>query len=417
MRHSSLVGVILTSSLAVAASAPFRLDSHHHILSSLSTTSRLATRTRKFQDANNQQYSSGNALINLRGGANDKDDEDSTAVAATKTALSVAVGLAAISIIIKQPAVQELLSNFGLATSTTTNNEGQTIVAITKKPTVNPPPPPPPRVESLKSVIASDSVNDTTVIVKTVISVAMTTLGLMGLLYAAQTETVTEFYASLGLPKEIWGVSPVLYITFWFLTFAASAVTDLFSAGVSAAFQQALRPNEVPSAEWYASIPKPSWNPPGWVFAVMWLIVSKPTQFSALRQIFLPSAVAFPTFPTPAVSDTAEKVASVAASAITAGGANPNWLVLGVYCLHLALGNAWNDVFFGFQKIGLGLGVIVIFWATLLLSTLLFYKDTPWAGYLMLPTCAWVTVATCLNWSIYNLSKKQEVSNTKKRWH
>ena len=302
---------------------------------------------------------SNHEAVNLRGGGSDDEDSEDELMGATKTALSVAVGLAALSIIAKQPLIQDFLTSIGMGSSTSIK-EAKPLVLVkkaAKSPTATPPPPPP-RPMNKSSLAKSNGVSNSIVVMKTVFSVALTALGLIGILYAAQTDTVTEFYATLGLPKQIYGISPVLYVTFWFLTFAASAVTDLVSGSMSTAFQQSLRPTEIPSAEWYASIVKPSWNPPGWVFAVMWLIVSKPTQFLALRQMFL----------TAVKSTTGKTVAS-------SGG--PNWPVLGLYCVHLALGNSWNDVFFGFQKIGLGLAVIVLFWTTLVASALLFYKETP----------------------------------------
>ena len=41
----------------------------------------------------------------------------------------------------------------------------------------------------------------------------------------------------------------------------------------------------------------------------------------------------------------------------------------------------------------------------LLTSAYLFYNIDQAAGLLMLPTVAWVSVATALQWSIYNLNK------------
>ena len=77
-----------------------------------------------------------------------------------------------------------------------------------------------------------------------------------------------------------------------------------------------------------------------------------------------------------------------------------------VYCGHLALGDAWNSIFFGQQQIATGAIVISIFYATLLTASCLFYQSDQTAGLLMIPTCLWVTVASALNWSIYFRNKK-----------
>ena len=109
----------------------------------------------------------------------------------------------------------------------------------------------------------------------------------------------------------------------------------------------------------------------------MWLIVSKPTQLAAVHQLW----------------------------SATADGPARGWR-LAAYCLHLALGDAWNKTFFGYQCIGRGLGVILMFYSMLLLSTYLFWTVDPVAGMRMLPTCGWVTVATALQWSLYKLNRK-----------
>ena len=130
-------------------------------------------------------------------------------------------------------------------------------------------------------------------------------------------------------------------------------------------------------ADWYANLKKPSWNPPGWLFPIMWLIVSKPTQFMAVYKL---------------VTQSYEKDLT---------------LPLAVYCGHLSLGDAWNKVFFGLECTGRGAAVISTFWSVLLLSVYLFYGVDQYAGFLLVPTFLWVTVAAALNWSIY-LSNKDD---------
>ena len=62
---------------------------------------------------------------------------------------------------------------------------------------------------------------------------------------------------------------------------------------------------------------------------------------------------------------------------------------------------AWNKVFFGLECIGLGTVVISLFWAALAVSAYLFYDLDPGAGFYLLPTLGWVTVATSLQYGIY----------------
>lgn len=166
------------------------------------------------------------------------------------------------------------------------------------------------------------------------------------------------------------------------VVFGSSGVGALVDGGLSAATAQALRPTEVAGdPEWYASLEKPPWTPPGVVFPIMWLLVSKPTQLCALSRIF---KFAYRE-DTPASK-----------------------LALAVYAGHLALGDAWNKIFFGLECIGLGTVTITLFFGALLASAYLFYSLERGAGYYMLPTCGWVAVATSLQYSIYFRNKNNK---------
>ena len=234
------------------------------------------------------------------------------------------------------------------------------------------------------------------VAVQSAISVLLTSIDLFLILCIGQHPRVTKWLTKIGLPSSLGGLPPLLYVSFWILTYAASVVTKLANGGVSISIQQSLLPTETPSPEWYASLKKPSWNPPGWLFPIMWLLVSKPTQFLALRQVFLAAA-----------SSSSSSTSSILPKQSII-------LSLSIYCIHLALGNTWNDVFFGFQRVGLGLAVIGLFWSTLVATAVLFYRVTPTAGYWMLPTVGWVTVASCLNGAIYKLNQPNKKSGRKK---
>jgi len=163
------------------------------------------------------------------------------------------------------------------------------------------------------------------------------------------------------------------------IIFGSASFGAVVDTGLSAATKQLLDPNEIPGdGEWYNNLKKPSWNPPGWIFPIMWLIVSKPTQFIAVWKL------------------------------VTQHSQEDLSIPLVVYCGHLALGDAWNKVFFGLECTGRGLAVISIFWSLLWLSAYLFYKVDQSAGLLLLPTCLWVTVAASLNLSIYLLNKDDD---------
>jgi len=71
----------------------------------------------------------------------------------------------------------------------------------------------------------------------------------------------------------------------FFVIFGSSFVGALVDGGLSAATKIALNPNQVLGNPWYANLKKPFWNPPGWLFPIMWLLVSKPTQLCAVSRI------------------------------------------------------------------------------------------------------------------------------------
>lgn len=212
---------------------------------------------------------------------------------------------------------------------------------------------------------------DMTLFAKIGVSAAIETGAMLGLLLLARTlsDNYPKMFPEIfGLPISQWG-SLVLII------FGSSFFGSIVEGGVSAATNQALKPNEIPGdSDWYKNLVKPSWNPPGWVFPIMWLIVSKPTQLLAVGTIL--------------------KRADVPVEILT------------VYLAHLSLGDAWNKVFFGLQCPGRGAAVITAFLGLLLTSAYLFYSVDPQAGKLLLPTCGWVLVASALNWNIYLNNKK-----------
>ena len=178
--------------------------------------------------------------------------------------------------------------------------------------------------------------------------------------------------------------------TLLLIIFASSTFGSVIDMGLSAASRQVLDPNSTPNEGWYMKLEKPVWNPPGWVFPIMWLIVSKPTQFIAVSKV---------------MDILCSNSSTTAAAAAQSKKNGVGYLPLLVYCTHLSLGDAWNKVFFGLQCTGRGLAVILIFWSVLWTSVYLFYQVDKAAGLFLVPTGLWVTVAAALNGSIYVLNK------------
>uniref|UniRef100_A0A7S3PBU0 Uncharacterized protein n=1 Tax=Amphora coffeiformis TaxID=265554 RepID=A0A7S3PBU0_9STRA len=162
------------------------------------------------------------------------------------------------------------------------------------------------------------------------------------------------------------------------VTLGSSLFGSLAEGGLSVATRQLLEPNMTPGDPiWYSNLKKPWWNPPGWLFPIMWLLIVKPTQAWGIARVLKVSDEKFP------------------------------WLPLGAFTGHLALGDAWNKVFFGMQCTGRGAALISVFYGALLASMRLFFKVDSLAGKLLLPSFGWISVATSLNWSIFFLNKKK----------
>lgn len=122
-------------------------------------------------------------------------------------------------------------------------------------------------------------------------------------------------------------------------------------------------------AGWYAGLAKPIFNPPNWVFPVVWPI------------LYLTMAIA--------------------AARIAAGPDGPaRRAALVFFAAQLALNVLWSFAFIGRESPAAGMLTIVILIAAIAATTILFWRlDRP-AGIMMLPYLAWVSFAAVLNGSI-----------------
>ena len=127
---------------------------------------------------------------------------------------------------------------------------------------------------------------------------------------------------------------------------------------------------------WYARLEKPFFTPPSYVFGPVW------------TALYLAMAVA------------AWRVWDAPAPETTRRAA----LIL--FALQLGLNAAWSPVFFGLERPGWALAVIVVLLAALLPTTRAFFRVDRLAGGLMLPYVAWVSYATALNAAVVVLNPR-----------
>lgn len=75
-----------------------------------------------------------------------------------------------------------------------------------------------------------------------------------------------------------------------------------------------------------------------------------------------------------------------------------------IYIVHLIINFSWTPVFFYFHAIGFALIHILILWLMIILTGILFYKVDKVAGYLIIPYFLWVSFATFLTLTIWQLN-------------
>lgn len=225
-------------------------------------------------------------------------------------------------------------------------------------------------------------VKDTEIAVKSgILSTTAEAIALIGIL-----ELSRQFPACKWNPI-ISGMPIVRWVCILAVVFGSSAIRSALD-GTMLAVAQTLQPTIVPGdSDWYDSLEKPFFNPPAWVFPIMWLLIAKPTQVLALKELF---------------SATAE-LTSV-------------WKYCIPYAIHLSLGDTWNQVFFQHQRIGLAAIVIACFWTTLGVSILSFDSVSEISALCLLPSLGWITIASLLNLEIYRLNPPRQQKSGKRNW-
>jgi translocator protein len=126
-------------------------------------------------------------------------------------------------------------------------------------------------------------------------------------------------------------------------------------------------------SEWFATLNRPSFSPPNWVFGPVW------------TTLYILIGISF-------FLIWKQEASSQRKQAII------------VFLAQLVLNFAWSFIFFYFNKIGLALIEIVLLWISIIFMLVLFYKLKPLAAYLNIPYLLWVTFATILNSGYYLLN-------------
>ncbi len=126
---------------------------------------------------------------------------------------------------------------------------------------------------------------------------------------------------------------------------------------------------------WYATLIKPSFSPPNWIFAPVWITLYLMMGISIYliwQKIDLKP----------------KKTKSI----------------MLIFWIHLILNGLWSMIFFGAHNIQLAFYNIILIWILILFLIIRFWKLSKPASLLLIPYFLWVSFASILNYSLLILN-------------
>jgi tryptophan-rich sensory protein len=155
------------------------------------------------------------------------------------------------------------------------------------------------------------------------------------------------------------------YIISIAIVFLASAVGSLFTTP------------SIPG--WYATLNKPEFNPPNWIFGPVWTI------------LFIMMGVALALVWTSKSGNWFTRLFK--------GNHLKLWAIT-AFAVQLTINVFWSIFFFGFHNPLLAFIDIVFLWFAIAINIYFFYKINKTAGWLLVPYILWVSFAAVLNLTI-----------------
>lgn len=127
-------------------------------------------------------------------------------------------------------------------------------------------------------------------------------------------------------------------------------------------------------SDWYVTLNKPSFNPPNWVFGPVWTVLYV--------------------------------LMGISAGIVWNKGFYHRWVKTALYhfIFQLIFNAAWSVVFFGLKSPFYAFTVILILLILIILTIKWFRVVNKLAAYLLIPYLMWVSFATVLNFSIWQLN-------------
>jgi len=121
--------------------------------------------------------------------------------------------------------------------------------------------------------------------------------------------------------------------------------------------------------DWYRTLSKPRWTPPGWLFPPVWTLLYVLIAIAGMQ------------------AWNAEHESRV--------------LLLALWGAQLLLNGLWSFIFFGRKKIGFALAEIAVLWLIIAAFIAVAWPVDAMASALFVPYLAWVSYAAALNASIW----------------
>lgn len=129
----------------------------------------------------------------------------------------------------------------------------------------------------------------------------------------------------------------------------------------------------VQAGPFYGQLVRPEWAPPGSVFGPVWTVLYV--------------------------------LMGVAAWLVwRVGGFRAARTALTLFLVQLALNALWSWLFFGWHRGALAFAEVLVLWAFIAATLIAFWRIRPLAGVLLVPYLLWVTFASALTYSVWQLN-------------
>ncbi|MFP4403398.1 MAG: TspO/MBR family protein [Nanoarchaeota archaeon] len=127
-------------------------------------------------------------------------------------------------------------------------------------------------------------------------------------------------------------------------------------------------------ATWYETLNKPFFNPPGFIFGPVWII------------LYFLIGISLYSVWSKKINTKTKKLAII------------------IFFIQLILNAMWSIIFFGLKSPFFAFIEIIFLWIFIFLTMFYFNKISKIATYLLIPYLLWVSFALILNFSIYLLN-------------